>query len=80
MTKRAMCLLFEWIKKNKLLWIVKICNVPHDEAVLECPINMKTIVRDVLEKCMIEGGNYYLSNLTIKADGNWGSSWEEAKH
>lgn len=79
MTKRAMCLLFEWIKKNNLLWVVKICNVPHDEAVLECPEELKEEIRDNLERCMIEGGNYYLEHLTIKADAHYGISWGEAK-
>ena len=80
MTKRAVLILFEWILKNNLLWRVKICNVPHDEIVAECEESLKEITRDAVEKSMIEGGNHYLSILTIKADAAYADNWESAKH
>jgi DNA polymerase I-like protein with 3'-5' exonuclease and polymerase domains len=79
MTKRAMVLLFDWIVKNNLVWKVKICNVPHDEVVVECPINSKSLVEQAVERCMIKGGNYYLTNLKIKADAHSAKSWGQAK-
>ena len=77
--KRALVMLFNWIKKNNLINIVKIVNSVHDEIVLECPEHMGEITRVKLEECMVKGGNYYLSNLKIKADASIGSSWGEAK-
>lgn len=49
------------------------------EIVLECKAQYKNIVAQNLEKCMIQGGNYFLSNLKIKADANYGESWGKAK-
>jgi DNA polymerase I-like protein with 3'-5' exonuclease and polymerase domains len=72
-------MLFDWIKKNNLLNIVKIVNTVHDEIILECPENVAEVAKQQLEKCMVEGGNYYLTNLQIKADANIGPSWGEAK-
>jgi DNA polymerase I-like protein with 3'-5' exonuclease and polymerase domains len=77
--KLATSLFFEWILDNNLLWRVKIANTVHDEIILECEDSLKDIVKEALEECMIEGGNYYLNNLTIKADAKYGNSWYEAK-
>lgn len=77
--KLSTCLLFEWILNNNLINIVKIVNTVHDEIVVECPIHLKDVVKKVVEKSMLKGGNNYLSNLKIKADANYGCSWGEAK-
>jgi DNA polymerase-1 len=77
--KRATVMLFNWIKENNYLNVVKIVNTVHDECVLECPTDIAEIVKIQLEKCMVEGGNYYLSNLQIKADAQIGISWGDAK-
>lgn len=77
--KLSICLLFEWIKNNNLINIVKICNLVHDEIVVEVPIHLRVITKKALEHAMITGGNYYLTNLKIKADANYGKSWGEAK-
>ena len=72
-------MLFEWIKQNNYINIVKICNTIHDEIVLECPTHLGEIVREKLASTMVEGGNHYLTNLEIKADAAIGASWGEAK-
>ncbi len=77
--KRALCLIFEWIVENDLMWIVKLCNSVHDEIILECPPQYAESAKLALETAMLSGGNYYLSNLKIKADANIGPSWGEAK-
>lgn len=77
--KLSISLLFEWIKQNNLIEIVKICNLVHDEIVVECPIHLKHITKKAVEYAMVTGGNYYLTNLKIKADANYGKSWGEAK-
>lgn len=79
MTKRAVLFFFNWIVENDLMWRVKICNVPHDELDVECEENLKDLVKENLEKCMIAGGDYYLKTIKIKADANYGKSWYTAK-
>ena len=41
----------------------------------------RRIWKKVLEKCMIDGGNYYLSSGLVEmgAEANVGTSWYEAK-
>lgn len=77
--KKAKIMLFNWIVKNKYQDIVLICNSPHDEIVLESPEKIAEKSRQVLEKCMLDGGNHYLTKLKIKADAKIGQSWGEAK-
>ena len=77
--KLATCLLFEWILKNNFQNIVLLCNTIHDEIVCESPDRLAERTRIMIEKCMLEGGNHYLTNLKIKADANTGESWGEAK-
>lgn len=77
--KLAACILFEWIVKNNLQWKVLICNSVHDELVVECIDAIKHTVKGVVEQSMLDAGNHYLTNLTIKADASIGASWGEAK-
>lgn len=77
--KLATAILFEWIEDNNYLWKVLIDNTVHDEIVCECPENLKDITKQAVEHSMLTGGDYYLSNLKIKADANYGESWGEAK-
>ena len=77
--KRATTMLFNWIVDNNYFDVIKIVNTVHDEIVCECPESLKDVAKQQVEKAMIEGGNYYLSNLKIKADANYGPSWGKAK-
>lgn len=77
--KLATSILFEWIEDNNYLWKVLIDNTVHDEIVCECPEHLKDITKQAVEHSMLTGGDYYLSNLKIKADANYGESWGEAK-
>lgn len=77
--KLSVSMFFEWIEKNNLLWEVLIDNIVHDECVIECKAKYKNIVSQNLERCMIQGGNYFLNNLKIKAESNIGESWGKAK-
>ncbi|HMT01750.1 MAG TPA: hypothetical protein PKD00_00330 [Burkholderiales bacterium] len=49
------------------------------ELVLECPEHLAEIVRQATETIMVEAGNYYLTNMKIKASAHIGNSWGEAK-
>jgi DNA polymerase I-like protein with 3'-5' exonuclease and polymerase domains len=49
--------------------------------VLEVREDLAEEYKKVLEKCMIDGGNYYLSSGLVEmgAEANIGTSWYEAK-
>lgn len=77
--KLSLCLLFEWILKKDLVWKVRIANAVHDEIVLEAEEDYAELAKKALEQSMLKGGDYYLTNLKIKADANIGNSWGQAK-
>jgi DNA polymerase I-like protein with 3'-5' exonuclease and polymerase domains len=77
--KLATTLLFDWIVENNYINRIKIVNTVHDEIIVECEEELKDIAKHAVETSMLEGGNYYLTNLKIKADANYGESWGEAK-
>lgn len=79
MIKLAGSILFDWIVDNNLQWKVLMCNSVHDELVVEAKEEYAEIAKVQVEKAMLEGGNHYLNNLTIKADASIGDSWGEAK-
>lgn len=66
--KLAMIKLFNWIRENNYLNIVKICTVVHDEINLEAPEEMAEQVGEVLVKCMIEGGKPFCPNVHLGAE------------
>lgn len=75
MTKLALIKLYQWIKNNNYLNIVKIVNSVHDEIVLECPKNISEEVGKVLIECMEGAGNYFCKTIPIKADYEIGDKW-----
>lgn len=77
--KLAACILFDWIVENHYQWKVKICNSVHDELVIEATDELAEEACKAVEKAMLVGGDYYLSNIKIKADAHIGDSWGEAK-
>jgi len=79
MLKRASVILFDWIIRNNYQWKILLCNEIHDEIVLEAINELAEIAKKALQSAMIEGGNHYLDDLTIKADASIGNSWGEAK-
>lgn len=80
-TKKAACLLFDYIKKHNHLGKVKICVIPHDEFVLEVKDSLCSIYEQKIGEFMIKGGNEFIKNPLIKmsAEGNIGKNWHEAK-
>jgi DNA polymerase-1 len=51
-TKFAALLFFDWLIEKKYFWGVKICNIVHDEIVVECPEYMAEEIADKLKECM----------------------------
>lgn len=79
MLKRAAVLLFNWIVDSNYQNVVKICNSPYDEFILECPEDLGEEVSNKLTECMTNGGNFYLEDITCNAEAHFGNSWYEAK-
>lgn len=73
--KLAMIKLFNWIKANNYLDIVKICTVVHDEINLEAPEAIADEVGDVLVKCMVAGGKPFCPNVYLGADVTISDHW-----
>lgn len=73
--KLAMIKLFNWIRENNYLNIVKICTVVHDEINLEAPEEIAQKVSEVLVKCMVEGGKPFCPNVYLGADATIGDHW-----
>lgn len=72
--KHAMTDFFHWILKHNLFGIVLICDLVHDEAVIEYPKNMPEISQ-VLKDCMEESAKIYCKSLPIPAQPAIGSHW-----
>lgn len=73
--KLAMIKLFNWIKANNYLDIVKICTVVHDEINLEAPEAIADEVGDILVKCMVAGGKPFCPNVYLGADVTISDHW-----
>jgi len=80
-TKTAVSMLFEYIKQNNHLELVKICIVPHDEIVLEVKEELCELYKEKLGQFMREAGDKFISNPLIKmgADAEVGANWYSAK-
>jgi DNA polymerase I-like protein with 3'-5' exonuclease and polymerase domains len=77
----ATILLFNEIEKNNDYWNVRIANVIHDEIVMETKHNLSEKYARILEKCMIVGGNMFLTNpvLFMSAEAKVADTWYNAK-
>ena len=73
--KLATIKLFNWIVKNNYQNIVKICVIVHDEIDLECPEEIADEVKEILKKCMIEGGKPFCPNVYLGADVEVSDHW-----
>lgn len=73
--KLASIKLFNWLRKNNLLFIVKYCVPAHDELNLECPDEIANEVADVLVKCMVSGGEPFCPRVYLGADVSIDDHW-----
>lgn len=73
--KLASIKLFNWIKKNNLLFIVKYCVPVHDEINLECPKDISDEVAKILVKAMEEGAKPFCTRLPLGADVEVSDHW-----
>ena len=73
--KFAMCKFFKWIVENNLFEIVRICDLVHDEAVIEFPKEMKDTVPAKLQECMEFASSIFCDKLPIPAVPETGDHW-----
>lgn len=66
--KLASIKLFNYLRKNNLLFTVKYCIPCHDEINLEAPENIAKEIGDILIKCMEEGGKPFCTRAHLSAD------------
>jgi DNA polymerase I-like protein with 3'-5' exonuclease and polymerase domains len=74
-TKFAALKFFNYIKDKNLLGIVKICNIVHDEIVIECPKDMAKETALKLQSCMEEAGKPFCKIVPLKAEPWQGTYW-----
>lgn len=73
--KFAMIKFFKWILENNLFEIVRLCDLIHDEALIEFPENMKDIVPNKLQECMENASAIFCEKLPIPAVPETGDHW-----
>lgn len=73
--KLASIKLFNWLRKNNLLFIVKYCIPVHDEINLEAPEEISQEVADILVKCMVSAGKPFCTRAHLGADVEIGDHW-----
>lgn len=81
MTKKAMIMLFNIIKNNGHIGEARICNMVHDEIVMEVRDDLVDQYEDILKNVMIEAANSFLDKdvVSMKCDAFGGYSWYSAK-
>ena len=72
--KEAITNFFKYIVENKLFGIVLLCNLIHDESVVEYPNTMPEIEK-ILVKCMEDASAKYCSKLPIPAEASTNLFW-----
>lgn len=73
--KLASIKLFNWLRKNNLLFIVRYCIPVHDEINLEAPEEISQEVADMLVKCMVSAGKPFCTRAHLGADVEVGDHW-----
>lgn len=73
--KYAMTMFFKWIVDNNLFDKVLICDLVHDEAVIEYPEEMKDVVVPKLVKAMEKAASVFCKSLPIPAEPATGLHW-----
>lgn len=75
MFKLASIKLFNYLKKNDLLFKVLYMIPAHDELNVECPKEISEDIAKVVVRCMEDGAKPFLKTLNLTADENIGNHW-----
>ena len=72
--KEAMTTFFHWIIKNGYFNKILLCNLVHDEAVIEFPKGMEFVEKELV-KHMEAASQKYCKKLPIPAVAESGNCW-----
>lgn len=73
--KYAMAMFFKWIVDNGYFDKVLICDLVHDEAVIEYPEELKDVVVPKLKLAMEKSASVFCKSLPIPAEPETGDHW-----
>jgi DNA polymerase I-like protein with 3'-5' exonuclease and polymerase domains len=73
--KLAACKFFKWILSNNLFEKVLLCNMVHDEMVIEFPENLKDDTVKALTDSMESAASVFCKKLPIPAEAEVGLGW-----
>lgn len=77
MSKLAGCMMFKYLRENKLLFKVFMPNIVHDELHLECPESISENMSIVLKKCMEDAGSVFCKTIPIVAEVDIDDWWKK---
>lgn len=66
---------FKWIVDNNLFEKVLICDIVHDELVVEFPKELENSVVTTLVSCMESAASKFCKSLPIPAEAEVGDGW-----
>jgi DNA polymerase-1 len=67
-TKFAALKFFNWVCENGYQNMIKICNIVHDEIIVECPEKHAEPIAKKLKMCMEDAGKPFCPIIPLKAD------------
>lgn len=73
--KYACILFFKWIIQENLFGKVLLCDLVHDEAVIEYPKELESIIPDKLKYFMEKSSSFFCEKLPIPAEASTGTFW-----
>lgn len=73
--KLSNIMFFKWIISSNLFGKVKLCNIVHDENVIEYPKELKDVVVPKLVECMENAASVFCKKLPIPAEPETGLGW-----
>ena len=75
-TKFGALKFFNYITDSGLMGVVKICNIVHDEIVIECPEVIANKMAKYLQECMEDAGKPFCKIIPLKAEPCITDHWE----
>jgi len=75
-TKVACILIFNKLITENLIGTVRFSNVIHDEILLECPKDMGSMMKNIVEECMEKAGSFYCKIVPLRAEAQVCKFWD----
>lgn len=75
-TKYAALKFFNQLIDKGLQNTILMCNIVHDEIVVECPLEGADIIANTLQECMEDAGKPFCKIIPLKAEPCITDHWE----